>query len=214
MKPKTLTVRGVATVSLPPDWIDLQLRLTTRAATYEQTLAEMEHQIQGVATCLESIGFLKTEIKTQRLDVSLDREQVKNEAGDYEFVIIGYVAQCVQHLSFDLDLERLSQVMLALKHCSAHPEFDVTYRLKDRKRLHSLLLEAAMEQAIESARVLATAGNVSLQSIHSIDYQGNAWLGGEHGRLLAVQDVTEKMELYPEEIEASDEVTVVFEIGD
>ncbi len=76
MKPKTLTVRGVATVSLPPDWIDLQLRLTTRAATYEQTLAEMEHQFQGVATCLESIGFLKTEIKTQRLDVSLDREQV------------------------------------------------------------------------------------------------------------------------------------------
>lgn len=71
-----------------------------------------------------------------------------------------------------------------------------------------------MEQAIESARVLATAGNVSLQSIHSIDYQGNAWVGGEHGRLLAVQDVTEKMELYPEEIEASDEVTVVFEIGD
>ncbi len=174
----------------------------------------MEHQIQGVATCLESIGFLKTEIKTQRLDVSLDREQVKNEAGDYEFVIIGYVAQCVQHLSFDLDLERLSHVVLALKHCSAHPEFDVTYRLKDQKRLHSLLLEAAMEQAIESARVLATAGNVSLQSIHSIDYQGNAWLGGEHGRLLAVQDVTEKMELYPEEIEASDEVTVVFEIGD
>ena len=52
-----------------------------------------------------------------------------------------------------------------------------------------------MEQAIESARVLATAGNVSLQSIHSIDYQGNAWLGGEHGRLLAVQDVTEKMQL-------------------
>lgn len=209
---QTLTVKGYATVSLPPDTIDVTLKLTTRAKTYEQTLSEMNDQIQELATCLATVGFVKTEIKTKRMEASLDREQVKNEAGDYVWVVIGYVAECVQILSFDLEISRVSQVVTALKRCPAHPEFSLMYRLKDQGQLHTLLLEEAMKQAMAAAHILAQSAKVSLGRLLSIDYQGSPLNVGEYGRLLAAHDVSEKMEIYPEDIEASDEVTVVFEI--
>lgn len=69
-----------------------------------------------------------------------------------------------------------------------------------------------MKQAMAAAHILAQSAKVSLGRLLSIDYQGSPLNVGEYGRLLAAHDVSEKMEIYPEDIEASDEVTVVFEI--
>ena len=113
-------------------------------------------------------------------------------------------------------------MLYALAACPVRPEFQISFTVKDPEFAKNLLLGKAVADAKEKAAVLSGAAGVALKEIQSIDY---SW--GEidfeyrpmNGALLAEKclaepmDASYDMDIEPDDIEASDTVTVIWEIA-
>ena len=111
-------------------------------------------------------------------------------------------------------------MLYALANCPVDPEFHLTYTLKDPEAAKNELLAKAVADAKEKAAILATAAGVTLKEIQSVDY---SW--GEitfESRPIEPMMKTDgcclmenarfDMDIEPDDIEAEDTVTVVWEI--
>ena len=115
------------------------------------------------------------------------------------------------------------EVLSALASGSVRPEFRVSYTVSDPEGARNALLERAVADATEKAAALTRAGGVPLGDLQSIDY---SW-----GRIdfevlpRKVDGLVECCEIpieafgcapdiTPDDIEVSDAVTVVWEIGE
>ena len=126
-------------------------------------------------------------------------------------------------IEFESDNDRLGKILYALANCSVSPEFRISYTVKDPEAAKNTLLGKAVTDAREKAAVLTQAGGVTLGDIQTIDY---SW--GEidfeyrpmRNELMTPDRMTTPMavggydlDIEPDDIEVSDTVTVVWEIG-
>jgi uncharacterized protein YggE len=119
-------------------------------------------------------------------------------------------------LEFDLDMKRLGETLTAISSSGASPEFKIAFSVKDKNAVSVKLLENAIINAKEKAAILAKTGGIQLGAIQSIDY---CW--GEV-RLFSQTKYSDmefceessaiSMEIEPDDINASDSVTVVWAI--
>ena len=124
---------------------------------------------------------------------------------------------------FYTDNELLGKLLYVLAHCPLHPEFRISYFVKDPEAAKNELLGNAVSDAKEKADVLTKAAGIKLMDIQSIDY---SW--GEinleyrpmaKGLLMeeaicAPSDASSyDMNIEPDDIEVSDTVTVIWELG-
>lgn len=107
----------------------------------------------------------------------------------------------------------------ALAQTEVHPEFRINYTVKDTEAAKNKLLAKAVADSKEKAKVLAEAAGVILGDIVTIDY---SW-----GELEIVARPVERcvmstpnaatdsyqMDIEPDDIDVTDTVTVVWEIG-
>ena len=107
----------------------------------------------------------------------------------------------------------------ALAHAAAEPELSIGYTVSDPEAAKAQLLERAVEDAKNKAAVLAKAAGVTLLHIQTIDY---AWQNTDlsvypmQRNLLCKAEAsadTFDLGIEPDDIEASDTVTVVFTIS-
>ena len=127
-------------------------------------------------------------------------------------------------IEFDSDNERLGKILYALARCELHPEFTISYTVKDQEAAKNELLGKAVADAKEKANVLAKAADLQLKEIQTVDY---SWgeismevrpVGGmlRANKMMAAEcaeDAAYGMDIEPDDITVSDTVTVVWEIG-
>ena len=149
-------------------------------------------------------------------------ENYRDGNNDYRRRFVGYRFNHVTKVEFASDNDRLGRVLYALAACPVRPEFQISFTVKDPESAKNLLLGKAVADAKEKAAVLSGAAGVALKEIQSIDY---SW--GEidfeyrpmNGALLAEKCLAEPMDarydmdIEPDDIEASDTVTVIWEIA-
>ena len=111
-------------------------------------------------------------------------------------------------------------MLYALARSGVEPELRLSYTVRDPEAVKNELLDRAVSDAKAKAAVLARAGGVVLGEIRHIDY---SW--GELGlevrptdrMLMSANGVSAKrsldLDIEPDDIEASDTVSVVWEIG-
>lgn len=214
MGKRLMTVKGVGKASLPPDTIQINLYLESRAETYDKTLELASTQLEQLRMCLAKEGFTKSDLVTTQFSVDTDYESVKNEEGDYIRVFKGYIVRNYLKITFPLNNARLGRIIETLSHCDAHPEFSIHYLLKDEQELKSLLLKDAVQNATQNAQTLALAGGITLGEIISIQYDWTdiQYITREFNLTEAVSYSAAQIDLQPDEISASDSVTITWEI--
>ena len=124
-------------------------------------------------------------------------------------------------IEFDSDNTQLGKILYALANSSLHPEFNISYTVKDREAAKNTLLAKAVSDAKEKAALLAGAAGLTLLQIQTVDY---SW--GEinmetrpMNRLMSAKaamnvcaEESYSIDMEPDDIEVSDTVTVVWEI--
>ncbi|MGL4337847.1 MAG: SIMPL domain-containing protein [Turicibacter sp.] len=211
----TLTVKGTGTATLPPNFIKILITLESRDVNYEETLAKAGIQLQQLRECLSPEGFAKDEIKTMSFNVDTEYESVRDKEGNYTRVFIGYVCRQTISIGFDMDNKRLAGVIKALSQCLAKPEFSIQYELKDETELKDMILKRAVENATHRAQTLAEAASIQLGEILSIDYSEDTLQFERRNFMLSensVQMGAAMIDIQPDDIKASDFVTVVWSI--
>ena len=69
---KTITVKGVGSVSVKPDYVVLSMSLETRNRDYETAMREATSRIDQINESLSAIGFEKESVKTTDFNVRTD----------------------------------------------------------------------------------------------------------------------------------------------
>lgn len=214
---RIITVKGIGKVSAKPDLIVLTMNLETKDMEYEKTIQKAAVAITDLQESIMAIGFQKTDIKTRTFDVSPHFENERDKNGNYKNIFMGYVCTQDLKLEFDLDMQKMSEVLTALVKCSASPEFDIEFTVKDKNAISESLLINATENAKSVAMILAKASGVKLGQLINIDYNwGEIRLYSNTRYRDSNMDMCEAMpvnvDIEPEDIDVSDTVTYVWEI--
>ena len=214
MSHRLLTVKGSGQASLPPDYIEISLFLEAKAEQYEEVVLIAQTKLEQLRECLKAVGISTTDLKTTSFNLDTDYEQVKDENGNYVQVFRGYVIRHRLKLGFPLDNKKLGIVVQAISHCPSYAEFSIKYLLKDQNQLKALMLADAVKQATNQAQVLAKSANVTLGPIQTIDY-GTVDLPFQPREIMYNEldnYSVALMDLQPEDITATETVTIVWEI--
>jgi uncharacterized protein YggE len=219
---RTIRVTGKGQIKVKPDMTRITLSLEGLYPEYGETLRRSSEDTELLKDLLAGFGFERSDLKTLNFSVDTEYESYKDK-GTYKQRFVGYRFRHVMKVEFDSDNERLGRVLYALANCPVKPEFRLSYTVKDPEAAKNELLGKAVADAKEKARVLAKAAGVVLKDIRSIDY---SW--GEidlefrpTGRMMCESNCAPMAEgagsydldVEPDDIEVSDTVTVLWEIG-
>lgn len=218
---KTIRVTGKGQLKVHPDMTRITMELEGIYKDYTDTLMESSCATEELKKLLVPFGFQRTDLKTLSFDINTEYESYK-ENDTYKRRFAGYKYSHTLKVEFESDNLRLGRILYALANCSLHPEFSLSYTVKDPEAVKNELLGKAVKDAMAKAGVLSSAAGVKLGDIQSVDY---SW--GEID--FEVRPMNRNLEMYackaleptaaydmdiePDDIEVQDTVTVVWEIG-
>ena len=221
---KIIRVTGKGQISIPPDRICLLFELEERKDTYREAIKASKESVDELRKIFEKLGFDLKELKTTNFEIDSVFETEKIKKDEYKRIFKGYKYRHVLKIEFDLDHDLLGKILDNVSRCECHPEFDISYTIKDKEAVKNELLEKAVKDSRVKAEVLAKAAGMNLDELMSIDYSwGELKLTtSPYGRLmdsLRCNDSEddyymsdEPLQLEPENIRASDTVTVVWKL--
>ena len=215
---KTITVKGVGSAASKPDLVLLSIALRSINMDYERSMKEAADKVSELNESLIPLGFEKEAIKTTDFHVDTEYESKKDRYGNYYREFQGYAVTHDMKLSYDFDTKLLSRVLTAIALCASQPEISVRFTIKDPSAVRKLMLENAAKNAREKAEILCKASGVELGEIVTIDYnwgEVNVFSSTRYSALeecaLGCSDGI-NMDIEPDEINASDTVTFVWQI--
>ena len=219
---RTIRVTGRGQMKVHPDMTRIIITLEGRHKEYGETLQRSSRDTEKLKDLLVEFGFERSVLKTLNFGVDTEYETYK-ERGEYKQRFVGYKFRHLLKLEFDSDNKRLGKILYALANCPLNPEFRIAYAVKDQEATKNTLLGKAVKDAMGKADVLAGAASVTLKGIQSIDYSWgeinfevspmrNDMMMEKRMAPMAAMDSYD-MDIEPDDIEVSDTVTVVWEIG-
>lgn len=220
---RTIRVTGKGLIKVHPDMIRITITLEGRSSEYGETLKRSAEDTEQLKDLLEPFGFKRTDLKTLSFAADTEYESYDEKVGDrmeYRRRFAGYKFRHVMKVEFDSDNDRLGQILYALAASPLHPEFRLSYTVKNPEAVKNKLLAKAVKDAAAKAKVLTEAAEIYLGSIQSMDY---SWgeinfeiepmgSGMEFDECCMKGCNSLMMDIEPDDIEVKDSVTVVWEI--
>lgn len=218
---RTIRVTGKGQIKVKPDMTRITMTVTDVCKENGETLRRSSEDTEALKDVLSGFGFDKTDLKTLSFNVDTEYESYRDKNNDYKQRFIGYRFNHILKVEFESDNERLGKILYALAHCSVRPEFRISYTVKDPEASKNLLLGKAVTDAKEKAVVLTQAAGVALKDVQSIDYSWgeiNFEYSPMRGDMLmecceAPMAKSYDLDIEPDDIDVSDTVTVIWEIG-
>ena len=221
---RTIRVTGKGQIKVKPDTTRITISLEGTWPEYGETLRHSSQDTERLKDVLSAFGFERSDLKTLNFNVETEYESYKDR-GTYKQRLIGYRFTHMMKVEFPSDNDRLGKVLYALANCPLKPEFRLSYTVSDPEAAKNDLLGKAVTDAKEKASVLTQAAGVTLKDIQSIDYSwgeidfeyrpmNRMLMADEYlARPMAAESPSYDMDIEPDDIEVSDTVTVLWEIG-
>ena len=220
---RTIRVTGKGQIKVKPDTTRITLTLEGIHPEYNETLRRSSQDTEQIKDLLSAFGFERSDLKTLRFNVDTEYESYKQN-GAYKQRFVGYKFQHTMKFEFESDNERLGKILYALANCPVKPEFRLSYTISDPEAAKNELLGKAVKDAKEKATVLASAADITLKDIQTIDYSWgeiNFEVNPMNRMMMADAEFAPPisvggsydMDVEPDDIEVTDTVTVVWEIS-
>ena len=78
---RTITIKGTGSVSVKPDFITLDLSITSTDPVYERAMEDAAKRIDWLESAAERTGFEKNDLKTIAFQVNTQYESVQDGRG-------------------------------------------------------------------------------------------------------------------------------------
>lgn len=214
---RTIQVKGTGRVKHKPDTIEINMTLKLENKDYEKAMENSNSSLEILRADLLNVGFSSENIKTTNFNVESAYESVKNNKGEYVREFRGY--QCVHclRLQFTYNTDILAKTISALSKSSAKTEFSIEFTVKDRNKLTSALLASAVENATNNAISISNSARLILGEIQNIvyDFVGANMYSNTKFKPMMLRSAcadTSAMNIEPEDVTLSDDVTITWEI--
>lgn len=218
-KQRTIHVKGTGMASVAPDYVTIALKLQSQNKEYGHAVRIGAQQVEMLQEAVKEAGFSANDLKTVSFAVDSEYENEEYEENGhttYRRIFVGYKCRHNLRLSFDMDNERLAEVMSAIGDSLAKPEISIAFTVKDTQKVRDMILQSAAEDAHRKAEILCKASDVELGNLIHIEYSWNElhiensldmdWMCAESAVPKASYD------FHPDDIEAGDTVDFLWEI--
>ncbi len=216
---KTIHVKGKGQIKVHPDMTRIVITLKDRYKEYSETLRHSAEDTESLRDLLNGLGLERSALKTLRFNVETKYEYKDDKRNTRYFD--GYEYEHSMKVEFESDNKLLGQILYALANSPVSPVFRIGYFVKDQEAAKNTMLANAIADAKEKAMVLSQSAGVVLKDIQAIDYSWSevrfesrlmecASGGISYG---AAPEGCYDMDIEPDDIEASDHVTVIWEIA-
>ena len=168
------------------------------------------------------LGFEREESKTLSFHVNAEYESYQERDQSWQRRFEGYKYVHQMKIEFPSDNKRLGKVLYKLGHSPVRPELRIKYTVAEPEKCKNELLENAVIDAKAKAEVLSKASEVSLGEIVTIDYSWaeidfvsrpmNKLMLEECSIRSCAPDETYEIDINPDDIKVTDNVTVVWGI--
>lgn len=213
--PRTITVKGIGKASAKPDYVELSMTLQSNDMDYDKAMDMAASRIQELNDALTAIGFEKDALKTTDFNVRTIYNRVLDRDGVYKNVFDGYEVTHQLRLSFDFNMDRLSQTLAAISGCPSHPQLSVAFTVKDATAINEEMLRSAAANAKQKAKTLCDAVGVALCTLLSIDYNWgelDIHSNTHYNYFDEAMPAMRSIDVHPDDIQVSDTATFVWEI--
>ena len=216
-KQRLITVKGIGTLKIPVDFIEVEFELRELNKDYEQGYSIFENSIYDLQKIITSLGFNKEELKTSEIDVKPDYDSIKKN-GNYVQVFKGYIFDCELKLRFDLNSKKMAELLKAVSKSKAKPRIDIEFTVKDKEAVKKSLLAASAKDAREKADILCNAMGVKLGNLLTINYNWeevsiySPTRLSQHHELCCCEAAP--IDFTPDDIDVTDDASFVWEITD
>lgn len=215
---RTIRITGKGQIKVKPDMTRLTITLEDTYREYSETLKHSSEATKQIKDLFLAFGFEKSRLKTLSFNVDTEYKNY-SEHDTYKRIFVGYSYRQVLKIEFDSDNKLLGKILYALANSPLHPEFRISYTVKNPEAAKNRLLSKAMQDAKKKALVLSQAADVTLKDIQSIDYS----FGELDLQINSVQNMLPSkasvpsiqdyhIEIEPDDIDVTDSVTVIWEI--
>ena len=212
---RTICIKGVGKTSVKPDLVVVSMSLDAIDKDYAKAVEKANAQITELRDALGGAGFDKSELKTKNFSVTVKNKGVRDKDGNYKTVFEGYDCRHDLALEFDFDSARLGDALGAMSACSAHPQTDISFAVKDKNAVADKLLEDAVRDAKSKATIIARASGVKLGDIVSVEYDWrelDVMSATRYSDNCVALRAAAPVDFVPENVKASDAVTVTWEL--
>ncbi|MCA8884609.1 MAG: SIMPL domain-containing protein [Rhodobacteraceae bacterium] len=169
---RTITVTGLGSVETAPDMAWLQLGVVSRASSADLALADMARSLKQVMTTLEAQGVDPSRVQTQGLGLFPLRSNTAS-ARAQGAEIQGFEAQSRLQVEI-LDLPGLGGIIDAAVRSGANDLANLSFGIQDIDAKTNEARQAAMADAMATARLYADAAGLRLGAVQSITETGSA----------------------------------------
>ncbi len=208
---RTITVKGVGSVSASPDTIEIMITLSVRDKDYNAAISGANKRYGLLEDALAAVGFKKGALKTVNFSVRPAREYKREKS-----VLVGYDVVYSLKLEMAMDKELLANTLNAISGCDSNVDFDVKFTVKDKEALKAALLRSVAENAEKNAKILCEASGVALGKLVTISYswsEMSTYSPTTYVRELKLCDSQcGAPEITPEDIRLNDSAQFVWEI--
>lgn len=211
---RTLVVKGQGIASAEPDLTVLSFTVLGRDPSYSTAVEELNDRVEALRGDITKEGVGRHRLKTTNFQVRTEY-RYDEETGKREF--LNYEASHRLRLELPLDKERLNRVLGRVATSTSEASVSVSFDVSDRESMKREAMRAAVTDARESAEVLAEASGVELGKIGRIDYsyveiRSRSFSYDTRMRAMDMKESAATPDIKPEELEASENVTIVWEI--
>ena len=219
MADRTIRITGRGNVSVTPDTVRLLITQSETFSDYTKAVEESAKKKSLLTEAVEELGFHKSDLKTVSFDITDVHENYQDKQGRWKQKFVGYEYSHRMKLEFARDNERLGKVLYELANCKGKPQLELCFTVSDAEKVKNELIGKAVEDARIKAEVLTKAAGVALGEIQMIDY---SWgeiqlvtpnIGSAYCKSAMYDGPgSYDMDMEPDDISASETVTVVWEI--
>ncbi len=219
---RTIRVTGKGNLSVKPDTVRLIMTMEGMQEEYDKSVEESAVMTEQIKDLFEKMDFERESIKTISFNISAEYESYQARDNSWKRRFEGYKFTHRVKVEFPADNKRLGRVLYALGHSPVRPEFRIEYTVAEPEKCKNELLAKAVADSKQKAGVLAEAAGVSLGEIVTIDYSWGEiefvsrpmehMMMDECLMKCAEPDASYDMDIDPDDIEVSDNVTIVWSI--
>ena len=208
---KTIRVTGSGSASAPVDHVVLRFDVAAQEMDYEEAVNALNEQVAQLRRDVEIAGAPLDEMKTTSFSVDAQHHW---DSDDKESVFYGYRASHNLMLGFGWDQDLLNALLRQIAAGGSCADLNIMFTVSDQDALQRMALADAVHSARTRAEILAEAAGVRLGDLQSIEH---AWseVRFDYGPVsYAMQEAAgaPMADVAPEDIDASDTATLVWEI--
>jgi hypothetical protein len=195
---------------MEPDVTVISFELSALNYEYLKSVNDLNEAVASLRDKLAGAGFDPKQLKTSRFSIDADYRYTEKKN-----VFNGWLAKHDMRLELPVDREQLNRAFEAIVTSKSQAEFRIRFEVRDKAALREAVLSEATRVARRNAEAIAQAAGYRLGKVIRIEYDWSEIRFRSIDYRLASgpePDALQAPDIEPEDVDAHDSVTVVWEL--